>query len=89
MYSPISFAFSLKLLSRISVTDARPAAYVTQCPPYVEPCVPAVNSFATFSVAQHAANGIPPPTAFAMDTASGFTPYPMYAIGAPVRPHPV
>ena len=89
MYSPISFAFSLKLLSRISVTDARPAAHVTQCPPYVEPCVPAVNSFATFSVAQHAANGIPPPTAFAMDTASGFTPYPMYAIGAPVRPHPV
>ena len=89
MYSPITFAFPLKSLSRISEMEARDAAHASGCPPYVEPCVPDVNTAATSSLAQHAPIGIPPPIAFAIVTQSGFTPYPINAIGDPVRPHPV
>ena len=42
MYSPITFAFPLKSLSRISEMEARDAAHASGCPPYVEPCVPDV-----------------------------------------------
>lgn len=88
-YSPIICAFPLRSLSRISVMDASDAAHASGYPPYVDPCVPDVNAFATSSLAQHAPIGIPPPIAFAIVPQSGFTPYPIKAIVVLVRPDPV
>ena len=68
---------------------ARAAASARGWPPKVEPWSPGPNAAATSARAQQAPTGMPLPSALAMVTTSGSSPWAWKANQCPVRPSPV
>ena len=73
----------------ITARVARTAAMARGCPPNVEPWSPGPKAAATSARAQQAPTGIPLPSALAMVTTSGWSPWAKKANQWPVRPRPV
>ena len=73
----------------MTASVALTAASASGCPPKVDPWSPGPKAAATSARAQQAPTGMPLPSALAIVTTSGSSPWAWKANQCPVRPRPV